>query len=103
MEANNMTSSSSSKTLPSLILTLVIACFFVAYAPGCTGSGAPPENYEQLRFEFCASIKSDNYHMKQCNWARQIYADHLIMYQSKEAVLASGKKPCKICLPAGIE
>lgn len=48
---------------------------------------------------YVASKNSDVFHYPDCNWAKRISPNNLIKFNSREAALNSGRRPCKVCNP----
>ncbi len=49
--------------------------------------------------EYWASSQGKAFHRPSCEWAKKISAANLVKYKTREAALASGKKPCSSCNP----
>ena len=86
------------KTIITIVIIGVLA-LFSTMTVSCSEGGAPPANYEELEFEYCSSTGSNKYHLKSCYWAKKIYERNLVMYQSQEDAISSGKISCKKCRP----
>lgn len=48
---------------------------------------------------YVASRQRDKFHRPGCRWAQKINTANEVWYQTREAALAAGKKPCKVCKP----
>jgi hypothetical protein len=54
---------------------------------------AQPEN------KFIASKNGDVFHKPDCQFAQKIAPRNLVSYDSRDAAIAAGKRPCKRCNP----
>jgi len=48
---------------------------------------------------YVGSIRSDKYHLPECEWARKIKPDNQICFKDKEEAREQGYVPCKVCKP----
>jgi len=65
--------------------------------PGRRPSAAPTT--PQPPIEYVASKNSKTFHKSTCSAARRITEANLLRFDSREAALRSGRRPCKICNP----
>lgn len=49
--------------------------------------------------KYLASQQSKVFHVSECPWAGKIAPYNRLVFESREAAIASGRRPCKICLP----
>jgi micrococcal nuclease len=59
-------------------------------------SAATVQNKE---WKYVASKKSNVFHLPNCKWAQKIKPENLIGFASREEAVASGRRPCKTCMP----
>ncbi|UCG46717.1 MAG: hypothetical protein JSU94_14575 [Phycisphaerales bacterium] len=57
-----------------------------------TSRPAGPANY-------VASKNSEVFHTPSCRSAKRIVAENIVTYETRQAAINSGKRPCKICAP----
>jgi len=50
-------------------------------------------------YRFVASKNSKVFHTSECRWAQKIKPDNLVVYNSRDAAIKAGKRPCKVCNP----
>ncbi|MFB0552861.1 MAG: TIM barrel protein [Phycisphaerae bacterium] len=50
-------------------------------------------------YKFVASRSSRVFHKSDCRWAKRIKPDNLVVYNSRDAAIKAGKRPCKVCNP----
>ena len=67
-------------------------------------SPATPESQtktdtESTATRFWASKSSTIFHKPECRWAKNISAQNLVSYTSKDEAMKTGKRPCKTCNP----
>jgi micrococcal nuclease len=48
---------------------------------------------------YVASQHSKIYHRPDCDWAKKIASHNLVRFRTKGEATASGRRPCKICVP----
>jgi len=59
----------------------------------------PPLPPPSLEGKYVASARSKVFHNSDCEWAKRIAPENLVVFDSREVALASGRRPCKICAP----
>ena len=52
-----------------------------------------------LATTYVGSIKSDKFHYTYCRWAKRIYPENAIYFNSREEAFSYGYVPCKVCNP----
>jgi len=50
-------------------------------------------------WKYVASKKSQVFHIPTCKWAQKINPENLVGFGTREEAVASGKRPCKTCMP----
>jgi len=66
---------------------------------------APPvvitetETTETQEYKYAASKKSEVFHYITCSYVSKIKPENLILFKTREEVIASGRRPCKKCKP----
>jgi hypothetical protein len=58
-----------------------------------------PEQTEQAQSTFVASKNSQVFHKPGCPFAQKIVSKNVVSYESRDAAVAAGKRPCKSCNP----
>lgn len=48
---------------------------------------------------YWASTIRDKFHRSSCEWAQEIDDVNLVTYPNRDAAIADGKVPCKVCAP----
>jgi len=48
---------------------------------------------------YLASSQREPFHRPSCTWAAKITEDHLQVFKTREAAIAAGHRPCKVCKP----
>lgn len=48
---------------------------------------------------YVASAAREPFHRADCQWAKKINADNLVGYDTREAAIKDGKRPCGVCKP----
>jgi len=48
---------------------------------------------------YVASKYSEVFHRPDCEWAKKIRPDNLIIFKTREEAIKSGRRPCKVCNP----
>lgn len=71
-----------------LIFTLVIAITLAIAAMSAAASG-----------QYVASKIRAPFHLATCKWAQKIDPQNLVWYSTREAAIADGHCPCKVCNP----
>ena len=69
---------------------------------GSAASGNPTETDTRsptAGHGYVASSSSDIFHKSDCQWAKNISPENLVIYPSREHALKAGKRPCKWCKP----
>ncbi|MGB2862454.1 MAG: Ada metal-binding domain-containing protein [Sedimentisphaerales bacterium] len=49
--------------------------------------------------KYVASKSSNVFHKSECRWGKNISAQNLVSYKSKDEAIKAGKRPCKTCNP----
>ena len=104
------------------LLIIVIAIIAVVSVSGCIGdssndssseaavsedtddSESDDESYQSSsssdrRNPYWASTIRDKFHRSSCEWAQEIDDVNLVTYPNRDAAIADGKVPCKVCEP----
>ena len=50
-------------------------------------------------YKYVAALKSNKYHLPNCNWALKIKPENLVTFKTAKEALAGGYVPCKVCKP----
>lgn len=48
---------------------------------------------------YVASKLREPFHYASCKWAKKIDPENIVYYQTREAAIADGHRPCKVCKP----
>ena len=48
---------------------------------------------------YVASKLREPFHYTSCKWAKKIDPENIVYYQTREAAIADGHRPCKVCKP----
>lgn len=48
---------------------------------------------------YVASKLREPFHYTLCKWAKKIDPENTVYYQTREAAIADGHRPCKVCKP----
>jgi len=51
------------------------------------------------KYGYVASDNSEVFHKAECRWAKRIKPENLVGYNSRDAAINAGKRPCKLCKP----
>jgi hypothetical protein len=54
---------------------------------------------QPIQSRFIASKNSKVFHNSECQWVQKIKSENLVIYNSRQQVINTGKRPCKICKP----
>ena len=68
-------------------------------SPEPTAEQQPGERAIPGAYAYVGSKNSEIYHLAGCSQAERIKAENLLGWESMEAAEASGRTPCKVCLP----
>ena len=60
---------------------------------------SPAATVQNKNWKYVASKKSNVFHLPNCKWAQKIKPENLIGFASREEAVASGRRPCKTCMP----
>ena len=72
---------------------MVLAFAFLARQhEGATAAQAPQVNYVASRVRL-------PFHRPECKWAAKISPKNLEVFETREAAIAAGHRPCKVCEP----
>lgn len=52
-----------------------------------------------LEKKYVGSLRSNKYHLPECEWAREILPSNQIWFSSREEAESKGYIPCKVCKP----
>mgnify|MGYP002411293737 CR=1 FL=1 len=50
-------------------------------------------------YPYAASKNSDVFHRRSCSYTSKIKPTNLVLFKTREAAVASGRRPCKVCRP----
>lgn len=50
-------------------------------------------------YPYAASKNSDVFHRRSCRYTRTIKLTNLLLFETREAAIRSGYRPCKVCRP----
>ena len=78
-----------------ILLMLSLAAALVSCGsdePDATGGDA-------MDMPYVASALRDPYHRNTCRWAQKINTENLQGFETKEAAVDAGHRPCKVCKP----
>ena len=85
---------------------LLMTTAYVAYRAGCrsqqstSSSPRAAVHGEAARsMPYVASAIREPFHRSTCRWAKKIATMNLVGYESREAAIADGHRPCKVCRP----
>ncbi len=59
----------------------------------------PASKSAAAEYKYVASRSSRVFHKSDCRWAKRINPDNLVVYNSRDAAIKAGKRPCKVCNP----
>ena len=60
---------------------------------------SPPAIVQTKEWKYVASRKSKVFHRPACKWTERISPNNLIGFNSRDEVVRSGRRPCKVCNP----
>lgn len=49
--------------------------------------------------QFVASKNKGAFHLSTCKWVQKIAPNNVVYYETRDAAIAAGHKPCKVCKP----
>ena len=79
-----------------LILCLLFVCFSAFGGEGCgSGNGVDPS-----ASAFVAAKGREPFHRPSCTSAQKIAARNLESFETYDAAIAAGHRPCKVCKPS---
>lgn len=49
--------------------------------------------------QYVASASKEPFHLLSCKWAKKISLSNAVYYDTREAAIQDGHRPCKVCKP----
>ena len=49
--------------------------------------------------QFVASKNKGAFHTATCTWVKKIAPNNVVYFETRDAAIAAGHKPCKVCKP----
>ena len=91
------------RTLLSLLAASTL-CFVLSTSAATTGKSPTADkpvtaDKPAAAAAYCGSSKSNVYHRPGCSAAKQIKAENLVSFATKEEAAKRAYRPCKICKP----
>lgn len=78
---------------------LVVIAAHLVWPPKTPTEGVPITRNEVAEYAYVASVNSEVFHRPDCEWAKKISPRNLVGFKTREDVIKSGRRPCKVCRP----